>query len=209
MIYRKYIKRILDFILSLCALVVLSPLFLILIIVGAIKVKGNPFFVQERVGLNEKVFKLIKFRSMTNEKDENGEMLPDEVRLIPYGKFIRETSLDEIPEFINVIKGDMSIIGPRPLLVSFLPRYNEVQRHRHDVMPGITGLAMATVRNAATWERKFELDIEYVNNLSFALDVKIFFMTIGKVLSREGINEEGYISSSDFLGTEEKKWNQY
>jgi len=209
MLYKNYIKRLLDIVLSFCALIVLSPVFIVLIIVGAIKVKGNPFFTQTRVGLNEKLFTLIKFRSMTNEKDANGELLPDEVRLIPYGKFIRETSLDEIPEFINVLKGDMSIIGPRPLLESFLPKYNEVQRHRHDVMPGITGLAMATVRNAATWERKFELDIEYVNNLSFCLDVKIFFMTIGKVLSREGINEEGYISSSDFMGSEENKWSQY
>ena len=205
MIYQKYIKRLLDIVLSLVALIVLSPVFLVLIIVGTIVMKGNPFFTQVRPGYHEKLFKLIKFRSMTNAKDSNGELLPDEDRLTPYGTFIRETSLDEIPEFINVLKGDMSIIGPRPLLVRYLPRYNEVQKHRHDVMPGITGLAMATVRNSAGWEKKFELDIEYVNNISFLLDVKIFFMTIKMVLSRKGINEDGFATNSEFMGLEAKE----
>ena len=166
--------------------------------------KGNPFFYQERPEKDEKIFKLIKFRSMTEEKDENGNYLPDGIRLTKYGKFIRSTSLDEIPEFFNVLKGDMSIIGPRPLLVKYLDRYTPEQHRRHEVRPGITGLAMATVRNSAGWERKFELDIEYVNNVSFLLDVKIFFMTIKMVLSRKGINEPGSDTNSEFMGTLKK-----
>lgn len=202
--YRNYIKRLLDFVLSLIALTILSPIFLMLIIVGFVNMKGNPFFYQERPGKDEKIFKLIKFRSMTEEKDENGNYLPDGIRLTKYGKFIRSTSLDEIPEFFNVLKGDMSIIGPRPLLVKYLDRYTPEQHRRHEVRPGITGLAMATVRNSAGWERKFELDIEYVNNVSFLLDVKIFFMTIKMVLSRKGINEPGSDTNSEFMGTLKK-----
>ena len=150
-IYAKYIKRLIDFVLSFFGLVLLSPLLLILTIVGAIAMKGNPFFVQERPGLNEKIFKLLKFRTMTKKTDENGDLLPDDVRLNKYGRFLRSTSFDELPQIINIVKGDMSIIGPRPLLVRYLPRYNEEQHHRHDVRPGLTGYAQSHGRNAVTW----------------------------------------------------------
>ncbi|MBR3299974.1 MAG: sugar transferase [Clostridia bacterium] len=149
--YAKYIKRLIDFVLSFFGLVLLSPLLLILTIVGAIAMKGNPFFVQERPGLNEKIFKLLKFRTMTKKTDENGDLLPDDVRLNKYGRFLRSTSFDELPQIINIVKGDMSIIGPRPLLVRYLPRYNEEQHHRHDVRPGLTGYAQSHGRNAVTW----------------------------------------------------------
>ena len=200
--YAKFFKRFLDFILSLSALIVLSPLLEILIIVGAVKMKGNPFFTQERPGWHEKIFRLIKFRTMTNEKDKDGNLLPDEVRLNKYGKFLRSTSLDELPELINILKGDMSIIGPRPLLVRYLTRYNEEQRHRHDVRPGLTGYAQAHGRNALTWEEKFKLDVWYTQNVSFKTDVEIFFTTIKTVLKREGISEEGSATMTEFFGTE-------
>ena len=200
-IYEKYIKRLLDFVLSLMALIVLSPVLLVLIIVGAIKMKGNPFFTQLRPGKDEKIFKLIKFRTMTNEKDADGNLLPDDVRLTKYGKFLRSTSLDELPELLNIIKGDMSIVGPRPLLVQYLPLYNERQKHRHDVRPGLTGHAQVNGRNAISWEEKFELDVTYVNNITFIGDVKILFGTVLAVLKRDGISAEDSATMEEFKGT--------
>ena len=203
--YPKYIKRILDAFLSGCALLVLSPVLLVLTVLGTIMMKGNPFFTQLRPGKDEKIFRLIKFRTMTCEKDSNGELLPDEVRLNGYGKFLRSTSLDELPELVNIVKGDMSIVGPRPLLVEYLPRYNAQQRHRHDVYPGLTGWAQVNGRNAITWEEKFRLDVEYVHNLSFALDVKIILQTVGKIFKREGISSESSVTMEDFMGTPEEQ----
>lgn len=199
--YEKYIKRILDFTLSLMALIVLSPVLLVLIIVGAIKMKGNPFFTQDRPGKDEKIFKLIKFRSMTCETDAQGNLLPDEVRLTRYGKFLRASSLDELPELINILKGDMSIVGPRPLLVRYLPLYNAEQKHRHDVRPGLTGWAQVNGRNTLSWEDKFRYDVDYVNRISFALDVKVIFMTVKKVFCREGISSETSATMEEFKGT--------
>lgn len=196
--YIKFIKRILDFIFSLSALLVFSPVILIMIMIGAVVMKGNPFFVQPRPGRKEKVFKLIKFRTMTCEKDEKGNLLPDEKRLVPYGKFLRASSLDELPELINILKGDMSIIGPRPLLVKYLPYYSEEQKHRHDVRPGLTGYAQANGRNLLSWEERFRLDLYYVNNVSFLLDVKILFKTVAAVFKREGISSETSVTMEDF-----------
>ena len=185
--YRKFFKRFLDFFLSLLALIVLSPVLLILIIVGAIMMKGNPFFTQIRPGKNEKLFKLIKFRTMTNEKDSNGNLLPDHIRLNAYGKFLRSTSLDELPELFNILIGTMSIVGPRPLLVKYLPYYTDEERQRPDVRPGLTGLAQIKGRNSATWEEKFKFDNWYVKNQSFLTDVKIIVDTIKVVLNRENV----------------------
>ena len=199
--YAKVIKRVLDFIISLCGIIVLSPLFLILIIVGAIKMNGNPFFTQDRPGFKEKIFKLVKFRTMTNEKDENGNLLPDEKRLIPYGKFLRSTSLDEIPELFNILKGDMAIIGPRPLLVRYLDRYSEEQHHRHDVRPGLTGYAQAHGRNALSWEDRFEMDLWYVKNISFVTDIKIIADTVKAVVKKEGISSETSVTMEEFMGS--------
>ena len=201
--YEKYIKRILDFVLSLIVLVVFSPVLLVLTILGAVKMKGNPFFTQLRPGKDEKIFKLIKFRSMTCEKDKDGNLLPDEVRLTRYGEILRSTSLDELPELFNILKGDMSIVGPRPLLVQYLPLYNEEQRHRHDVRPGLTGWAQINGRNSITWEDKFRYDVWYVRNISFMLDVKILFLTVKKVFCREGISSENSATMEDFQGTKE------
>lgn len=198
--YAKFFKRLLDFILSLLALIVLSPLLIILIVVGAFAMKGNPFFTQERPGWHEKIFKLIKFRTMTNEKDKDGNLLPDDVRLNKYGRFLRSTSLDELPELINILKGDMAIIGPRPLLVRYLPRYNEEQHHRHDVRPGLTGYAQAHGRNSVTWEDKFKMDVWYTKNISLWTDFRIIIATIGSVLKREGINEVGSATMTEFMG---------
>ena len=200
--YAKFFKRIIDFILSFIALIVLSPLLTILIIVGAIQMKGNPFFTQERPGYHEEIFKLIKFRTMTNEKDENGNLLSDDIRLNKYGKFLRSTSLDELPEIINILIGQMSIIGPRPLLVRYLPRYNEEQHRRHEVKPGLTGYAQAHGRNAVSWEEKFKMDVWYVDNISFKLDLNIFFATIKAVFKREGISGEGEATMSEFMGSD-------
>jgi len=197
MIYSTYIKRLLDFLISLAALVPLSPVLVILTVTGAVKMKGNPFFTQERPGLNEKIFKLIKFRTMTNEKDENGEFLPDEVRLIPYGRMLRKTSLDELPELLNILKGDMSIVGPRPLLVRYLPYYTERERKRHSVRPGLTGWAQVNGRNAVAWDARLAMDVEYVENISFAGDVKIILMTINKVLKHDGIVDAGSFEMLD------------
>ncbi|MBR5309847.1 MAG: sugar transferase [Oscillospiraceae bacterium] len=202
--YAKFWKRIIDFVLSLGAFIVLLPVLIVLSVIGAIKMKGNPFFTQARPGKDEKIFKLIKFRSMTCEKDKEGNLLPDEKRLTKYGKFIRATSLDELPELINIIKGDMSIVGPRPLLVKYLPLYNEEQRRRHNVRPGLTGYAQVNGRNAVSWEEKFELDIRYVDNISFIGDIKIIIDTINVVLNRSGINSETSATMEEFKGTEKE-----
>lgn len=188
-IYAKYIKRAMDFFLSLCAIVVLSPIMIVLTVVGAIAMKGNPFFTQLRPGKNEKIFRLIKFRTMTCEKDKNGNLLPDDKRLTKYGKFLRSTSLDELPELINILKGDMAIVGPRPLLVKYLPLYSKRQRHRHDVRPGLTGLAQVNGRNAINWEEKFELDISYLKQISVKRDLFIIFATVRSVIKHEGITD--------------------
>ena len=202
--YSKYIKRILDFILSLFALAVLSPVLLILAAVGAYMMKGNPFFTQKRPGKNEKIFKLIKFRTMTNERDENGNLLPDEKRLNGYGRFLRSTSLDELPELVNILVGDMSIVGPRPLLVKYLPLYNDFQKRRHEVRPGLTGLAQVNGRNTSSWEDRFGFDVSYVDNITFVGDIKIIFKTVSKVLKREGISQENNATMQEFTGNDQK-----
>jgi len=197
--YAKCFKRVIDFTLSLLALLVLSPVLLILIILGAIKMKGNPFFTQPRPGKDEKIFKLIKFRSMTCETDENGNLLPDEVRLTKYGKLLRSTSLDELPELVNILKGDMSIVGPRPQLVRDMVFMTPEQRRRHSVRPGLTGLAQVSGRNNITWEQKFEYDLTYIDaGITLAGDIKIIFMTVGKVFKREDTVREGTESDVDF-----------
>lgn len=199
--YEKYIKRILDVTLSACALIVLSPLLALLTVLGAVIMKGNPLFVQQRPGKNEKIFKLIKFRSMTCEKDKAGNLLPDEERMTTYGKLLRATSLDELPELLNILKGDMSIVGPRPLLVEYLPRYNAFQARRHEVRPGLTGYAQANGRNLLTWEEKFRMDVEYVDHITFTTDVKIILDTVKVVLKRDGISGESSITMQEFKGT--------
>lgn len=199
--YKYFLKRFLDIILSLSVLFFLSPLFLVLIILGAIEMKGNPFFTQDRPGYKEKIFKLIKFRTMTNEKDQNGNLLPDENRLNRYGKFLRSTSLDELPEAINILIGNMSVIGPRPLLVQYLPRYNKEQHRRHEVKPGLSGWAQVNGRNTVSWEDKFKMDVWYVDHVSFILDLKICFMTIGKIIKREGINSATSATMEEFQGS--------
>jgi lipopolysaccharide/colanic/teichoic acid biosynthesis glycosyltransferase len=204
--YARYIKRPLDFFLSLCAIAVLLPLLVVLTLVGAVAMKGNPFFTQLRPGKDERIFKLIKFRTMTCEKGENGNPLPDEVRLTKYGKFLRATSLDELPELFNILKGDMAIIGPRPLSVKYLGFYNDWERHRHDVLPGLTGLAQVKGRNAISWEEKFEWDLEYINHISFINDVKIIFMTVACVLGQDNIGqgEEAPVSLHILRAKEQK-----
>lgn len=201
--YAKFIKRILDFFVALTALLVLSPVMVILTVLGAIKMKGNPFFTQLRPGRKEKIFRLLKFRTMTCEKDADGNLLPDEKRLTKYGKFLRSTSLDELPELVNILLGQMSLVGPRPLLVRYLPRYNTQQRRRHDVRPGLTGWAQVNGRNAISWQDKFRLDVEYVEKISFFLDVKIVFMTVGKIFKREGISSETSATMEEFMGNPE------
>lgn len=203
--YAKYFKRVLDFLLSLSGIIILSPLLIILTVLGTFFMRGNPFFFQERPGKGEKVFKLVKFRSMDNRKDKNGKLLPDDVRLNKYGKFLRSTSLDELPEIINILKGDMAIIGPRPLLVKYLPRYNEEQRHRHDVRPGLTGYAQAHGRNGVSWEDKFAMDVWYTKHITFCGDVKIIIDTVKTVLTHEGINSETSATMEEFMGTPEGK----
>lgn len=197
--YIKFFKRIIDFLVSFTALLVLSPVLLILTVLGAVKMKGNPFFVQPRPGRNERIFKLIKFRSMTCEKDGNGNLLPDEVRLTKYGKFLRATSLDELPELINIFIGDMSIVGPRPQLVRDMVFMTEEQRMRHSVRPGLTGHAQVNGRNNITWEQKFLYDLEYINGgITLVNDVKIILQTVGKVFKREDTVREGTVSDLDF-----------
>ena len=195
--YAKFFKRFFDFILSLCALIALSPALLILIVLGAIKMKGNPFFTQLRPGKDEKIFQLIKFRTMTCETDENGDPLPDEVRLTKYGKILRSTSLDELPELLNILAGDMSIVGPRPQLVRDMVFMTPEQRRRHSVRPGLTGLAQCSGRNAMTWEKKFEYDLEYIKKITLLGDIRIILLTVVKVFQRDGITEEGMATAAD------------
>jgi len=199
-VYRNFFKRVIDFTVSLVALCLLLPFFLIITLLLTIANQGKPFFFQRRPGKNQKVFLLVKFKTMNDRKDAQGKLLPDEKRLTALGKFIRKTSLDEIPQLINVVKGDMSLIGPRPLLVEYLPLYNEFQNRRHEVKPGITGWAQINGRNAISWEQKFEYDVWYADNISFGLDVKIFFLTIKKVIKPEGISQQGHATMPFFKG---------
>ena len=200
--YEKYFKRPLDLLCGLAAVIVFFWLYGILTILGAIFMRGNPFFTQARPGKDEKIFKLIKFRTMDNRRDEQGNLLPDEVRLNRYGRFLRKTSLDELPEAFNIINGDMSVIGPRPLLVQYLPLYSEKQRHRHDVRPGLSGYAQVNGRNSITWTRRFELDCEYVDKITFLGDMKIICQTVGKAfLKQEGISSGTCETMEDFNGT--------
>ena len=196
--YAKFFKRLLDICCSLAAITVLSPLLVILTVLGAVKMKGNPFFTQLRPGKNEKIFKLIKFRSMTCEKDADGNLLPDEKRLTKYGKLLRSTSLDELPELFNILKGDMSVIGPRPLVPQYLPYYTEEEKHRHDVRPGLSGLAQINGRNTLNWEDRFAFDLKYVKNISFMLDVSIVLKTLLKVVKRSDVQVRGTTKMMDF-----------
>ncbi|MHC1714454.1 MAG: sugar transferase [Acidaminococcaceae bacterium] len=202
--YKNYIKRFLDIILSFLALLILAPLLLIVFLLIKIKLGSPVLFKQERPGLNGIIFEILKFRTMTDETDENGKLLPDSERLTSFGKFLRSTSIDELPELINILRGDMSIVGPRPLLVKYLPLYNNEQKHRHDVRPGLTGYAQAHGRNALTWEEKFEMDVWYVAHISFKTDVKIIIDTINAVLTHEGISSETSATMEEFLGSEKK-----
>jgi len=200
-----------DFTLSLVALLVLSPILLILIVAGAIAMRGNPFFTQLRPGKidpktgKERIFRLIKFRTMDNRKDENGNLLPDDVRLNKYGRILRSTSLDELPELINILIGDMAIVGPRPLLVKYIPLYNDRQRRRHLVRPGLTGLAQVNGRNAISWEERFELDVQYIEHITFLGDMNILFGTVKAVFKRDGISSETSATMEEFTGTEAEK----
>lgn len=201
--YAKFWKRLFDFTLSLFALIVLSPVLLVLIIVGAIAMRGNPFFVQPRPGKKgkdgkEKIFRLIKFRTMSNKRDKDGNLLPDAERLNGYGKFLRKTSLDELGELINILCGDMSIVGPRPLLVEYLPYYTKKERHRHDVRPGLTGLAQVNGRNAISWEQRFDYDVEYVVKVSLALDIKIILLTALKIIKHADVSEDTQKTEGNF-----------
>lgn len=195
--YARFFKRVIDFTLTLCALLILWPVLLILAIIGAVKMKGNPFFTQLRPGKDEKIFKLIKFRSMTCETDASGNLLPDEQRLTRYGEILRSTSLDELPELFNILIGDMSIVGPRPQLVRDMVFMTPEQRKRHTVRPGLTGLAQANGRNNISWEKKFEYDLEYIQNITFLGDVKIILQTVMKVLKRSDVVREGTVSDMD------------
>lgn len=202
-IYEAYVKRPLDFICGMLAILVFLPIYILLILLVKQKIGSPVFFTQERPGKDGKIFKLYKFRTMTNERDENGDLLPDEMRLTKFGNWLRETSLDELPEAINIVKGDMSVIGPRPLLVKYLGRYNEEQKHRHDVRPGLSGYAQVHGRNALSWEEKFKMDVDYVNHITFLGDVKILLETIKTTLRREGISSETSVTMEEFMGTEE------
>ena len=210
--YAKFFKRFIDFWLSLIALIVLSPILLILTVIGAIAMRGNPFFVQPRPGRKgkdgkEKIFKLIKFRSMSNKKDKDGNLLPDAERLNGYGRFLRKTSLDELGELVNIVKGDMAIVGPRPLLVEYLPLYNEYQSRRHEVRPGLTGLAQVNGRNAVSWEIRFEYDVKYVDDITLVGDMKIIFRTVIKVLKHDGISSSTSATMEAFTGNKEKEFS--
>jgi lipopolysaccharide/colanic/teichoic acid biosynthesis glycosyltransferase len=204
-IYKRFIKRPMDFILSLIAIIVLSPVFLIVALLVKIKLGSPVIFKQQRPGLNEKIFTMYKFRTMTDERDENGELLPNSVRLTKFGRLLRSTSLDELPELFNILKGDMSIVGPRPLLVQYLPLYNDHQKRRHEVRPGLTGLAQVNGRNAISWEEKFDLDVRYVDNVSFFGDWKIILLTVKKVFVREGINSETAATMEPFTGNKKEE----
>ena len=199
--YKHFFKRLIDFILSLIALIVLSPILLIVAILVRTKLGSPVIFKQERPGLNEKIFTLYKFRTMTDAKDEQGNLLPDEIRLTKFGKLLRSTRLDELPELFNILKGDMAIVGPRPLLVRYLPLYNEHQKHRHDVRPGFTGYAQCNGRNAISWEEKFDLDVYYTKHVSLLLDIKIILKTVKVVLFREGISSETSVTMEEFRGS--------
>lgn len=198
--YKKYIKRLFDFIFALVGLVILSPIFIIVSIGLYFANSGKPFFFQRRPGKNEKIFSIIKFKTMNDKKDADGNLLSDSERLTPIGSFVRKTSLDELPQLINVLKGDMSLIGPRPLLPQYLSLYNKTQKKRHQVRPGITGWAQVNGRNAISWTKKFELDVWYVDNISFMTDIKVFFTTFKKVFKSEGISQEGQVTAEAFNG---------
>ncbi len=198
--YKKIIKFIIDFLIAFSGFLLLSPIFIITTVLLFFVNQGMPFFIQQRPGKNGKIFNVIKFKTMNDKKDENGNLLPDEKRLTKIGKFIRKTSLDEIPQLLNVIKGDMSLIGPRPLLSEYLELYNDFQKRRHEVKPGITGWAQVNGRNAISWEEKFKYDVWYVDNMSFLLDLKILFLTIKKVIQSEGINSENTATVEKFKG---------
>lgn len=199
-VYQRFFKRPMDFILSLLAIIVLSPVFLIIAILVRIKFGSPVIFRQDRPGLNEKIFTMYKFRTMTDKKDEKGELLPDSERLTKFGKLLRSTSLDELPELFNILKGDMSIVGPRPLLVRYLPLYNKQQKRRHEVRPGLSGWAQVNGRNAISWEDKFKFDVEYVEKMSFLMDVKIIFQTVKQALIRKGISSETSVTMEYFKG---------
>lgn len=199
--YKHFFKRLIDFILSMIALIILSPILLIVALLVRTKLGSPVIFKQERPGLNEKIFTLYKFRTMTDDKDEQGNLLPDEIRLTKFGKLLRSTSLDELPELFNILKGDMAIVGPRPLLVRYLPLYNEHQKHRHDVRPGFTGWAQCNGRNAISWEEKFDLDVYYTKHVSLILDIKIILKTVKVVLFREGISSETSVTMEEFRGS--------
>ena len=201
MMYRRYIKRLLDIVLSFLAAVILSPIMLITAVLVGIKLGSPVLFRQERPGKDGKIFRMYKFRTMTDEKDEEGHLLSDEMRLTKFGRILRSASLDELPELFNILKGDMSIVGPRPLLVKYLPLYNEHQRHRHDVRPGFTGYAQANGRNSLTWEEKFDMDVYYVNHVSLIMDIKIILKTVRAVLLREGITSGTSATMEEFRGT--------
>ena len=202
-IYEKYVKRILDVLFSMLFLILFWWLILVIALLVKIKLGSPVIFKQPRPGKNEKIFNMYKFRTMTDERDENGELLPDEVRLTKFGKTLRSTSLDELPELFNIVKGDMSIVGPRPLLVRYLPLYNERQKHRHDVRPGFTGLAQVNGRNSISWEEKFEWDIKYVEHVTFLQDCRIILKTVGVVLKRDGINSASAATMEEFKGSRE------
>lgn len=205
--YKHFLKRLFDFIISATALIVLFPFFLLFTPIVAIAMRGNPFFVQKRPGKKGKIFKMIKYRTMTNKRDEEGNLLSDKDRLTKFGRIMRSLSIDELPELINIFLGQMSIVGPRPLLVSYLPLYNEFQARRHEVRPGLTGYAQVNGRNAISWQEKFELDVYYVDHCSFILDIKIFFKTILKVLKKDGISQSGEATMEFFVGNTNEKPN--
>ncbi len=198
--YKKIIKPVIDFVISLTAFIILSPFFILITVFLFFTNSGKPFFLQKRPGKNEKIFRVVKFKTMNDKKDKNGNLLPDEKRLTKIGKFIRKTSLDEIPQLINVIKGDMSLIGPRPLLPEYLKLYDDFQKRRHEVKPGITGWAQVNGRNAISWKQKFEYDVWYVDNISFLLDLKILFLTLKKVIKSEGISSSTSVTTEKFKG---------
>lgn len=200
--YTSFFKRLLDFLVALFGLLVFSPVVLVVTVALAVVNRGRPFFVQPRPGLHGKTFHIVKFKTMTDRRDAHGNLLPDAARLTKVGKWVRQSSLDEIPQLVNVLRGDMSLVGPRPLLVQYLPLYNAHQKRRHDVKPGITGWAQVNGRNAIGWSEKFEFDVWYVDNISFAMDIKILFLTAKKVFAREGINATGHATIEPFTGSE-------
>ncbi len=204
-VYGRYVKRILDFLLALIGIVILSPLFFVLAVLVRTKLGSPVFFKQERPGKNEKVFTLCKFRTMTDKRDENGNLLPDSIRLTKFGKILRATSLDELPELLNILTGDMSIIGPRPLLVSYLPYYTEEEKLRHTVRPGLTGLAQVSGRNFIDWDSRFKKDVEYVRNLSFGMDMKVLWLTVRTVLGRGDVAEDTNVTEGNFAEIRKKR----